>query len=241
MKIRRLTALFTAFALMCSILVSASAANVSQAATSSQTAYTVAGNEISVSTVSYPDGRDVAIATGNGKSATATRIGNIIYVTETVDGLNSTYQVDLDNLPDTIPTFSVPYSTYETKNSTFWGVSCLRSWSEEAAHGLFWSMQCDNGQYSNYDEKNSTARGYGEAFWGNIVSMNSHFATAAGLVTAGVLAAMVAAAASAGTLTGAARALALIVAGIPAAGHVLDAKADALDANYNFDRFKAIT
>ena len=238
---KRLVAIITSMAIMCSVFVSASAVNLDSVVNSEQITATTNFQDINATITQYASGKTVVESVGDGEYAVATKIGDYIYLSETVDGITTETVIDLNNLPEENANQAItPYATYETINSTYWGFSCMRSWLDEAAYGLFWSMTCDNGQYSNYDHKDSSARDYAESFWDNIVQMNDYFYQASinsTVATAGTLAGIAAAAVSSAGVLAALGAIGVV--GVIATSFAA-AKDEALDANYNFDRFKAI-
>lgn len=132
-----------------------------------------------------PDGRIRVVVVGPTSTTESVRDEHSITITTTTsDG--TVYQVtnNLDNVLETSNVDNYATRAVSEVSGEEWGFNCRMNDQRESTVGILWSLAAEDTTYgtgtntrvvyhSAYDGNDSTARGYAESFWNQIISMNA--------------------------------------------------------------------
>lgn len=215
------------------------------------------GNTYETTRTIEPNGRVRAVVVGpTGRSEAIKDEHSITITTTTLDGTVHQVTNSLDTTYATENAEMLSTRAVSEISGEAWGFNCRMNDQRESTVGILWSLAAEDTTYgtgtntrvtyhSAYDGNDSTARGYAESFWSQIISMNASIRDAQIAMaeyTIQVYNTVVSAMAGVlGTLEAVQSVLSASLCNYASAQHWKTAREYANMANYNFNRYRSAT
>jgi|GEM_PF-5065850 len=207
------------------------------AATSSNSSSVMLNGEKYTITQSVNDqGQKVVTVVSKNDCSSIVNTGDTLQISTTTSSGTQDHTISLTQKAKSLSPMSTASSG--SVSSAFWtNFYCYWDTSNLSSSGVFWSMSCDNGGISAYDQKNTTARGYAESLRSDVQAIFSAEVSETaflGVAEAGLIAAAISSETGVGVIAGVVVALGGTLAAVP---YFVQAWTSAQNANYHFSLF----